>query len=268
MIGRTGKRSGADVLCLCYHAVSADWPAPLAVTPARLEWQLSRLVRRGWVGATFTQAILDPPASRTLAVTFDDAFASVIVQALPILSDLGLPATVFAPTAFTSSRQPLAWDGIAHWAGTEHAHELVSMDWSDLRTLADRGWEIGAHTRTHPRLTALDDRALAEELQASRSACEAELRAPCRSVAYPYGAADERVAGAARAAGYVAGACLSSNLRAAGRHLAPRIGVYHADAAGHFALKVNRATRLARTSRLWPESTAVGRPGRGRLRAG
>jgi peptidoglycan/xylan/chitin deacetylase (PgdA/CDA1 family) len=267
MIGRTGERSGADVLCLCYHAVSADWPAPLAVTPARLEWQLSRLVRGGWVGATFTQAILDPPAPRTLAVTFDDAFASVIVQALPILSDLGLPATVFAPTAFISSRQPLAWDGIAHWAGTAHAHELVSMDWGDLRTLADRGWEIGAHTHTHPRLTALDDRALAEELEGSRSACEAELGAPCGSIAYPYGAVDERVARAARAAGYVAGACLSSNLRAGGRHLVPRIGVYNADDAGRFALKVNRATRLARASRLWPEPRAVTRSPRDPLTA-
>jgi peptidoglycan/xylan/chitin deacetylase (PgdA/CDA1 family) len=247
-----GRRSGADVLCLCYHAVSADWPAPLAVSPARLEWQLSWLVRRGWVGATFTQAMLDPPAPRTLAVTFDDAFASVIVRALPILSELGLPATVFVPTAFMSSRQPLAWDGIAHWGGIGHAHERVSMDWRDLRTLAEEGWEIGAHTRTHPRLTALDDRALEEELEASRSACEAELGAPCWSVAYPYGAVDERVAAAARAAGYVAGARLSSNLRPAGRHLAPRIGVYNADGGWRFALKVNRATRLARASRLWP----------------
>jgi peptidoglycan/xylan/chitin deacetylase (PgdA/CDA1 family) len=232
-----------DVLCLCYHAVSPDWPAPLAVTPAALERQLSWLVRRGWVGATFTQAILDPPAPRTLAVTFDDAFASVIVHGLPILSDLGLPATVFAPTAFMSVRQRLEWDGIAHW---KDAHELTSMDWNDLGALADRGWEIGSHTRTHPRLTALDDRALAEELEASRSACEAALGAPCRSLAYPYGDTDARVARAARAAGYLAGACLSRNLRAAGPHLAPRVGVYGADVPLRFTLKVNPATRRVR----------------------
>ena len=245
------------MICLCYHAVSADWAAPLAVTPARLEHQLSRLLRAGWVGATFTQAVLDPPAPRTLAVTFDDAFASVLTQALPIVAKLGLTATVFAPTAFMSVRRPLAWDGIAHWSDTAHAHELLSMDWSDLRALAELGWEIGAHTSTHPRLTGLEDRSLIDELAASRSACELAIGRPCLSVAYPYGAADGRVADAARAAGYLAGAALSGNLRVRGPHLWPRIGVYNGDAAWRFALKVSPATRLARGSRLWPQG-AIG----------
>jgi peptidoglycan/xylan/chitin deacetylase (PgdA/CDA1 family) len=242
-----------DVVCLCYHAVSEDWPSSLAVTPARLEHQLSMLVDRGWVGTTFSQAVLNPPARRTLAVTFDDAFASVIEHALPILSALGLPATVFAPTAFVSARRQLDWEGIDHWAGTTYADELTSMDWEDLRELAGRGWEIGTHTRTHRRLTQLDDADLTDELESSRFECERELCEPCRSIAYPYGAVDERVAAAARAAGYLTGARMSSNLRAQGRHRCPRIGIYRSDVPWRFGLKLHAGTRLARTSRLWPQ---------------
>jgi peptidoglycan/xylan/chitin deacetylase (PgdA/CDA1 family) len=197
--------------------------------------------------------VLDPPGRRTFAVTFDDAFASVIEHALPILSVLGLPATVFAPTAFMGARRPLDWDGIDHWAGTKYADELTSMDWGDLGELAERGWEIGTHTRTHPRLTQLDEAELTHELEASRFECERQLGKPCPSIAYPYGAVDERVAAAARSAGYLTGACSSSNLRARGPHLWPRIGVYRSDAPWRFGLKLNSGTRLARRSRLWPE---------------
>ena len=52
-------------------------------------------------------AVLDPPAAKTLAVTFDDGFASVLERAEPILSSLGLVATVFAPTSFMSEPQHL-----------------------------------------------------------------------------------------------------------------------------------------------------------------
>jgi peptidoglycan/xylan/chitin deacetylase (PgdA/CDA1 family) len=239
------------VLCLCYHAVSPDWPSSLAVTPAQLERQLSALVSRGWVGTTFTRAVLDPPARHTLAVTFDDAFASVIELALPILSALGLSGTVFAPTAFMSRRQPLVWDGVDHWGSTPHAHELTSMNWSDLRALSDQGWEIGSHTRTHPHLPALADDALAQELSSSRADCERELGTTCQSIAYPYGDVDQRVATAAGTAGYLTGACLARDLRLRGASLSPRVGVYRVDVAWRFRLKTATAARFARRIPIW-----------------
>src|SRR3954469_21309762 len=99
-------------LVLCYHAVSERWSAPLSVTPDRLRAQLRLLLRAGYTGATFSDALLAPPAARTLAVTFDDAFASVIELAFPILDRLGLPATVFVATDFARERRPLSWPGI------------------------------------------------------------------------------------------------------------------------------------------------------------
>lgn len=238
---------------LCYHAVSPSWDATLAVTPDRLERQLTALRRRGWRGATFRDAVFNPPAERTLSVTFDDAFASVGRLAYPILSSLGLPGTVFAPSAFMSSEQPLSWPGIEHWLRTPSASELESMSWEGLGRLVQEGWEVGSHTRTHPHLTQLDESALRTELEQSREEIAGRLGIRCDTIAYPYGDVDSRVAEAALAAGYVAGASLSRPLTPLGPERWPRIGVYHDDPMWRFRLKVSRAVRYLR-ARYWPTS--------------
>jgi peptidoglycan/xylan/chitin deacetylase (PgdA/CDA1 family) len=68
--------------------------------------------------------------------------------------------------------------------------------------LAGAGFEIGFHTREHPPLPELGDDALARALDDGRSALAAAAGRPLRTIAYPHGRADERVAAAARAAGY------------------------------------------------------------------
>ncbi|MGH3607967.1 MAG: polysaccharide deacetylase family protein [Pseudonocardiaceae bacterium] len=244
-----------EALVLCYHAVSPSWTAALSVTPDALERQLASLLRRGWQSTTFTEAVLNPPAKRTLAVTFDDAYTSVRDLAEPILSALGMAATVFAPTAFMSHHQLLDWDGIDHWHHTPTADELTGMDWGDLAGLADRGWEIGSHTRTHPHLPGLDESTLRHELETSLQECRDHLGRPCRSIAYPYGDVDARVAQGARAAGYIAGAALPAAPRGHEPLRWPRVGIYHADDDRRFGLKMNPVVRHLRSSRLWLSAT-------------
>lgn len=239
-------------MVLCYHAVSPTWEATLSVTPEALERQLATLTRAGWRGATFTEAVLAPKAGRTLAVTFDDAFASVLELARPILTALQLPATVFVPTSFPSSGRALRWEGIEHWADTAHANELRCLSWEALGELAQDGWEIGSHTRTHPHLTSIGAEKLAEELHASRHEVEARIGGRCTSLAYPYGDVDGRVAAASAAAGYATAAALSSHLAPLGALRWPRVGIYHSDGAARFGLKVSRPMRVLRASPLWP----------------
>jgi peptidoglycan/xylan/chitin deacetylase (PgdA/CDA1 family) len=238
-----------DVLVLCYHAVSERWDADLAVHPDALAAQLEALVRRGYRGATFTEAITNPARGRILAVTFDDAFRSVLERAEPILGRLGLPATVFVPTAFADSGLPLRWPGIDHWMGSVHEGELRPLSWDELAGLAASGWEVGSHTHSHPRLTALDDRALAQELTGSRQSCEQRLGRPCASIAYPYGDVDDRVARAAQVAGYIAGGALPAGRFVGGELQWPRVGIYHSDTQRRFELKVGL---LGRWLRRWP----------------
>lgn len=242
-----------DVLVLCYHAVSKRWPAPLSVTPAAFERQLRLLSRRGFKGATFDRAVSHACDGRTVAVTFDDAYLSVLELARPILDDVGFPATVFVATDYpVRPEQPMAWEGIDNWLGGRYEHELRPMSWDQLGILADAGWEIGSHTCSHPRLTSLTDEDLARELVESRATLADRLSRPCATLAYPYGDHDGRVIEAARIAGYGAAGTLPGRLSAPRRLAWPRIGVYHSDDERRFRLKVSSAVRWLRGTRLWP----------------
>src|SRR5207248_2492572 len=116
------------------------------------ERQLSLLHRRGFRGVTVAEALTDPPAGRVLAVTFDDAYRSVLELARPILESLGMVASVYVVTGWAERPGPMSWPGIDQWVGGPHEQELACMGWDELRSLADGGWEVGSHTRSHPRL--------------------------------------------------------------------------------------------------------------------
>ena len=247
--GAVGRRR-PDVLVLCYHACSPNWESPLAVSPDSLRWQVGHLLERGWVATTFAEAVLEPRSRRTLAVTFDDGFASVQRRALPVLDRLGVPATLFVPTAFPGSGGPLRWPGIEQWLDGPWAGELEALSWDGIRELAASGWEIGSHSHSHARLTLLPNDELARELSESRRILTAELDRPCQTIAYPYGATDARVAAAAADAGYLAGGTLARSLEPSGATRQPRVGIYQDDGRLKFLLKVDRASRWLRASPL------------------
>jgi peptidoglycan/xylan/chitin deacetylase (PgdA/CDA1 family) len=253
-IYRCDDRAVADLLVLCYHGISEQWPAAMSVTPEGLESQLRLLVSRGYRGATFLDAVSERPSRKTVVVTFDDALRSVLELGLPILARLGLPATVFVPTDFPSTPdRAMSWEGIEGWLGGEHEDELRPMSWDELRGLAELGWELGSHTRSHPHLTSLPDRELAEELQGSREELQECLGRPCRTLAYPYGDHDDRVAAAAGSAGYIAGATLPARFPRPRPLYWPRLGIYRLDDMRRYRVKVSRAVRLVRATPLWPE---------------
>ena len=237
-----------EPLVLCYHGINDSWPA--AVSQDRLRSQLASLVARAYRGLSFSE-VTRTRTPKLLSVTFDDAYRSVIEQALPVLNELGVPGTVFVPTDFVGVA-PAAWPGTDVWLGTEYQDELAVMSWDELRRLAGRGWEIGSHTCSHPHLTELDDAALAHELRASRERIEAELGCSCSALAYPFGDWDERVVRAAAEAGYRAACTLPAALHRARPLAWPRIGIYGHDGDTVFRLKVSPAMRRLRATRIWP----------------
>lgn len=239
----------SDTLVLCYHAISDSWPASLAVSADQLRTQLERLVRRGYRGVTFSEAVAGGHSGRTLAVTFDDAYRSTLL-AQPILAELGLPGTVFVPTAHVGSAKPMSWDGIDQWVGGSHEGELNCMDAAELHALADAGWEMGAHTHSHPHLTTLDDAALARELSESRERVEQLMAAPCGSLAYPYGDFDSRVVAAARAAGYSAACTLDVGSYGGDPLTWPRVGIYRDEPDWRVALKCAPLARRVSLAKL------------------
>jgi peptidoglycan/xylan/chitin deacetylase (PgdA/CDA1 family) len=236
-----------DTLVLCYHAVSAEWEAPLSTTPERFEAQLARLARRGYRATTVSEALSAGGDGRVVAITFDDAFRSVLELAAPILARFEMVATVYAPTGFIGSGSPMSWPEIDRWRGGPRERELLPLAWDELRDLVGRGWEVGSHTVTHARLPELGPAELKGELEESKAVCEREIGRSCASIAYPYGDHDRAVVEAAGAAGYEFGLTLPARLHAATPLRWPRVGVYYRDDLHRFALKTSPAIRRVRS---------------------
>jgi peptidoglycan/xylan/chitin deacetylase (PgdA/CDA1 family) len=226
---------------LCYHAVSAEWPHDLAVTPAMLELHVRGLLRRGFRPVRAGEVA--GAAGRILHVTFDDAFASA-ATALEALERLRVPVTVFVVTSYAEDGRPLAVPELASEAAAR-PEQLATMDWDTLRAFVERGVEVGSHTETHPRLPALTGEELLRELRDSRARCEDELGRPCRYLAYPYGEHDARVRAAARRAGYELAFALTAGADPQDPYAFPRIDLYGYDGRLRAAVKTSALGRPA-----------------------
>ena len=227
-------------LVLYYHAISDSWDDPLAVRPAAFAGQIAFFSRKRR-GGTALEATGD--SSGVLHVTFDDAYESVAAAA-PVLERHGVPATVFACSAYGDGR-PL---DVPELNGARFdAHGLRTLSWNQLRELAERGIEIGSHARTHPHLPDLADAELRTELVDAKSEIEDEIGRECRFLAYPYGETDERVRAVARAAGYMA--AFGSPGTPGDRFDIPRLGVYRRDTVRRAYLKSTRFAPLLRRLR-------------------
>jgi len=232
------------LLVLCYHGVSRDWPQPWAVTPDALEAQVRVLLSRGWTGTTFIDGLDHLPGARCFAITFDDAYRSVVELGLPILQRLGVPATVFVPTDFADRAALMDFGTLGRWLGTEWEEELRCMSWAELRLLREAGWEIGSHTRSHRHLSTLDDDEITRELSTSKARCEEELDVSAVTLAYPFSDRDWRVVEAARAVGYVAAAADDAELEdSPDIYEWPRVSVYRTDSLPKFRLRTSPAAR-------------------------
>ena len=133
---------------------------------------------------------------KPLILTFDDGYLDNYTNLLPLMQQYGYRGVLYLLGDFDLRHN--AWDLAAD--PTEPRAELMSA--AQKQTFADAGWEIGAHTLTHPHLSQLSAAAVAHELAASRAALEARLGVPVQSFAYPYGDLTPETKALADAAGF------------------------------------------------------------------
>jgi len=116
--------------------------------------------------------------------------------------------------------------------------------------LAEEGWEIGSHSRTHALLSTVGDAELEEEIEGSRAEIVENLGS-CASIGYPWGEVDGRIVGAARRAGYKAGSGLAGRFVHDDPLRVPRLAVSGVDGSFRFALKTSGLLWTLRSTRLW-----------------
>ncbi len=186
VLARAARPPGAAVAGLTYHAIDESG-SPISFPAALLEAHLAWLAEHGYRALTASEAGAalaggpEPPGPRVV-ITFDDAFRSVYEQALPRLEKHGFVGTVFCPSEHVGGR------GL--WARRATVPDLPLMGWEELRTLRERGWEIGGHTRSHASLPDLPPAEAREEIAGGKQRLEEGLQASVASFAYPYGALD------------------------------------------------------------------------------
>ncbi len=178
---------------LCYHSVHPSNPIRSA-TPSDFERQIKwlqehcEIIPFRTIGAP---SDLSTDGKPLVAITFDDGYEDNHRYALPILAARGVPATLFVTTGFLDGVD----DVIARFSGAwgVSADHLRGMSWSQLSEMHVAGFDIGAHTRTHPVLSRLADADAIDEITSSRAAIEDHLGTAVRSFAYPYGKPKEHV---------------------------------------------------------------------------
>lgn len=200
----TWRRLTTGVLVLMYHAFARPGERPSRyVVPARqFARQMSWLRRRGYHVLPLREFVecrrrfqLPPPAS--VVLTIDDGYADVRDVALPELQRHQLPATLFVVSG--SVGRANGWDHDSALAGRP------LLTWQAIRDMRDGLIEVGAHTRTHPRLTGLPPDMAWREIDGSRRDLERELGPrPVPLFAYPFGAVDQVGQRSAEHAGFLA----------------------------------------------------------------
>lgn len=244
-----------EAVFLGYHSISEDGPPFLSLSPRNFERHLEVLVRKGLCGGTLADleqlAAGERLDGRRAFLTFDDGFLDTVTAALPRMTERGLRGMAFVLPGHLDSGAPLAWPEVTG-ATARHPEIMRSLDWGMAGELVEAGWEIGSHTLSHPRLPALSDEALRQELLDSRRAVAARL-GRCELLAYPFGAWDERVARAATDAGYSFAFTLPLGEQLQATPLSiPRVTIDHRDSAALFRAKLSAAGRLALFSSLRP----------------
>jgi peptidoglycan/xylan/chitin deacetylase (PgdA/CDA1 family) len=211
-----GPREASGFGILTYHRIAnpvPNRPRPTwNVPPPRLERQLAGLVRRGWQAWPLLQLLHYverelPIPRKTFVITFDDGYANVFLHALPVLTRLRLPATLFLSTAYLDSKEAFPGDdwSAAGTPGTP-SDTWRFLSTSECQRLAGNGLiEIGAHTHTHADFRGRPNDMLAD-LQENLLVLHEKLGVQQPTFALPYGTLNDGFAGselvqAARQAG-------------------------------------------------------------------
>jgi peptidoglycan/xylan/chitin deacetylase (PgdA/CDA1 family) len=246
-----------SVLTVAYHSITPTWHNDLAVRPERFALQLQKLADRGYEGVTFRDAALGDQDRNVVAITFDDAFATVAEFAAPILRERGWPATVFPVTAAVTSGEPMSW--LAADGNGTPSEELVPLNWEQLSELSELGWEIGSHSRTHRLLSRLSAAELHDEIAGSREDVTAHV-GRCASFSYPWGVLSQRAIDKVVESGYEAASGLAGRFFRHNPFAVPRFAITAVDNDLRFRMKTSTTAHLVRTTPLWDVLQRVRRP--------
>ena len=175
---------------LMYHVISsppANAPyAELYVPRASFAAQVGWLAGHGYHAVTLQQVFDSWRGAATLpskpiVLSFDDGYLSQVTNALPVL-------------------KARKWPGVLNLE-YRNLKPVWGIRPPGIRKLLAAGWELDAHTLTHPDLTTVDAARLREEVAGSREAIHRRFHVPVNFFCYPAGRYNDAVIAAVQQAG-------------------------------------------------------------------
>lgn len=168
------------------------------LAPERFRTEVGRLLAAGFEVVTVAELVRraagGPPPPGLAALSFDDGMDNNHAVVLPLLRELGVPATVYVISGLIGRPNP--------WMAPETGSRIVTED--EIREMHAAGVEIGAHTVDHPDLEQLDEEACLDQMARSKAELEAIVGARIDTFAYPYCRYGPAAVAAARRAGFTA----------------------------------------------------------------
>ena len=200
-----GKAVPGAIPVLKYHRVP-DAPIETKhktfVTKENFEKHLRFFTRRGLQAITFLDYLAFASGDKPLRefprkpfiLTFDDGYLDNFHNMLPLARKYGYKGVLFLLGDFSVSGNM--------WDVGENLEANRIMTTEQKRAFVACGWEIGAHTLTHPKLPLLSDEDAMYEICEGRDRIERELQTRVVSFAYPFGTYDERIKNLVKQAGF------------------------------------------------------------------
>lgn len=179
---------------ITYHALGES-PSPLWLSTKTFENHLKSFADNNFKTISLSQLVSyinlpdnrpELPPEKVFAITFDDGYESVYSEALPRLKDYGFSANVYIVSDYCNKNN--------QWP-TQPDFVPVSplLSWKQIEELGFHGFEIGAHTKTHPVLTSLSSVQIHDEILLSKQTLENFTGQRIKHFAYPYGAINGEV---------------------------------------------------------------------------
>lgn len=186
------------VVVLCYHSVHPS-KAIRSATPPLFEQQIEWLQEHCEIVSyrSIPRLMGASTAGRPLvAVTFDDGYDDNHRYAFPLLVAHGVPVTIFVTTGLLDQDRHVIHRFAKLWGVSED--EVKGLTWNQISEMRAAGFDIGAHTRTHPVLSEMDEPEARDEIHRSRAAIEDHLGEAVPSFAYPFGKPREHISAMTR----------------------------------------------------------------------
>jgi peptidoglycan/xylan/chitin deacetylase (PgdA/CDA1 family) len=176
---------GGSAAIIFYHSIS-EGSNRFTISPAAFSRQIRylrdqfQIIRLREIRAALQQQRSD---SHRVILTIDDGYVDFLENGYPVLSELGVPATVFVPTGLIGQTN--------EWEAGRGLPTRRIMNARQLRRLASEALvDIGSHSVTHCNLRSLPPAQICRQVEDSKAALERVLERPVTMFAYPFGGFD------------------------------------------------------------------------------